>query len=237
MTKIFPSIVIGLVICFSCRDKKEAIITIVNIGNSNRVDIGRQLGIVKKYSPKVIALDFHLVPDSLDKDTILIRELESINNMVQIVGLHDFMEAENSWDSLEVSHPKFKIANHGFSNLTTEDSILIHELPMTQYFDSKAIYCFAYVVAENSFGVKERFRTCGDKELKLSLDGLGENYRLISTAELFAGKFTEQDIKDKIVIMGYVGENEDYFYVDKEKTKKINGVEIHAAIVEELIKL
>jgi len=237
MTKIFSLIIVGLLVALGCIVKRDPVITIVNIGNSNRLEIGRQLAIIKKYSPKIIALDFYLVPDSLDKDTILVRELETIENTVQIVGLHDLYEPDYIWDSLEVSHPKFRIANHGFVNFATEDSVLLKELPMTQSFNSKQIYCFGYVVAQNSFGVKNKFKGTGEKELKLNLDGLGKNYKLITTDELFSGKFKAQDLKDKIVIMGYLGEKEDYYYLDEEKTKRINGVEVHAAIVDELVNL
>lgn len=237
MIKNFSLIIIGLLITLGCIVKRDPIITIVNIGHSDRLEIGKQLSIIKKYSPKVIGLDFYLVPDSLDKDTILVKELETIGNTVQIVGLHDLYEPDYIWDSLEVSHPKFKIANHGFVNFATEDSVLIKELPMTQSFNSRQIYCFGYVVAQNSFGVKNRFKDTGDKELKLNLDGLGKNYKLITSDELFSGKFKKQDIKDKIVIMGYIGEREDFYYLDKEKTKRISGVEVHAAIIDELINL
>lgn len=50
-------------------------------------------------------------------------------------------------------------------------------------------------------------------------------------------QFRKQDLNDKIVIMGYLGEKEDFFYLDHRKTKKVNGVEIHAAIVEEILDL
>jgi CHASE2 domain-containing sensor protein len=235
MRKIFPPLIIGVIMTLACQEKRDPIITIINIGNSDRLDIGRQLRMIKKYSPRIIALDFYLVPDSLDKDTILVKELETIQNTVQVVGLHDLDEQGFIWGTLEVSHAKFKIANHGFANLTTEDSVLIKELPMMQSFGSEEIYCFAYVVAENSFGVKDKFQGTGDKELELDLTGLGRNYKLITADQLFSGKFKMQDLKDKIVIMGYIGENEDNLYLDKQKAKKINGVEIHAAIIDEII--
>lgn len=235
MMKIFPLILIGLLVTLGCIDKKDPIITIVNIGNSNRAELGRQLAIIKKCSPKIIAFDFFLVPDSLDKDVTLVNELEGIRNTAQIVGLHDVHEPEDTWDSLEVSHPKFKVTSHGFANLKAQDSILIKELPMSQNFNSKKIYCFSYVIAENSFGVKNKFKVTGEKELQLDLDGLGTNFKLITADELFSGRFRKQDLQDKIVIMGYIGGKEDYFYLDKEKTKKVNGVEVHAAILEEII--
>jgi CHASE2 domain-containing sensor protein len=237
MKKIFSLVILGLVISLGCVSKRDPIITIVNIGHSNRIEIGRQLEIIKKYSPKIIALDFYLIPDSLDKDLILVKELEAIKNTVQIVGLHDLYEPDYIWDSLEVSHPKFKIANHGFANLASQDSLLIKELPMRQSFDSNEIYSFSYVVAENSFGVKNKFKGTGENDLKFKMDGLGENYKLITADQLFSGQFNKEDLKDKIVIMGYIGEKEDILYLDKGKTKKINGVQVHAAIIDEIVDM
>jgi CHASE2 domain-containing sensor protein len=236
MRKIILLSIVGLIITHGCVDK-DPVIIIVDIGQNNRTELGKQLRAINKYSPKIIAMDFFLVPDSLDKDSILVKELGTIKNTVQIVGLHDLFAPDYIWDSLEVSHPKFKISNHGFANLTTEDSVIVKELPMRQLFDGKWIYSFSYVVAQNSFGVKEKFKDKGNKELKLKLSGLGVNYKLVTKDELFSGKIKKDDFKDKIVIMGYVGEKEDYFYIDKKKKKKINGVEIHAAIINELIDL
>ena len=236
MKRIIPVLIVGLVIIIGCVDR-EPVITIIDIGQNNRIELGRQLREIKKYSPKIIALDFYLVPDSLDRDSVLMKELMTIKNTVQIVGLHDQHGPDYTWSTLEESNSKFKVSNHGFANLTTEDSILVKELPMRQSFNSKHIYSFSYAVAENSFGVKDKFRNTGDKEQKLKLNGLGRNYKLITRDELFSGKVNAEDIKDKIVIMGYIGGKEDYFYLDKRKTKRINGVEIHAAIIDEIINL
>jgi CHASE2 domain-containing sensor protein len=226
-----------LLVSIACADKKDPVITIVNIGQTNRIQLGRQLGIIKQFSPKVIALDFYLVPDSLDKDIVLVHELETIKNTVQIVGLHHLHERSATWDSLEISHPKFKIANHGFANLSTEDSVIINALPMAQTFHATQIQSFSYAIAQNSFGVKNKFKNTGNKELKLNLDTIGKNYQPINADDLLSGNFRKQDLNDKIVIMGYLGEKEDFFYLDHRKTKRVNGVEIHAAIVEEILDL
>jgi CHASE2 domain-containing sensor protein len=236
MKKGIPVLIVGLTITIGCVDRKP-VITIIDIGRNNRIELGRQLRTIKKYSPKIIALDFYLVPDSLDRDSVLVKELMEIENTVQIVGLHDLYKPYCIWDSLEVSDPKFKVSNLGFANLTTEDSILVKELPMRQSFNSEHIYSFSYAVAENSFGVKNKFKNTGDKAQKLKLNGLGRNFKLITRDELFSGKVNAEDLKDKIVIMGYIGEKEDYFYLDKRKTKRINGVEVHAAIIGEIINL
>jgi CHASE2 domain-containing sensor protein len=226
-----------LLVAVSCNERKDSVITIVNIGHSDRIEIGKQLALINKYGPRIIALDFYLVPDSLDRDSLLVNVLQSINNTVQVVGLHDLYEPSYLWDSLEVSNPKFKIAHHGFANLAVEDSVLIKELPMAQAFYLKQIHSFSYMVAKNSIGVKEKFKNTGVEDVDFDLGELGKNYNLITTEQLFSGKFRKEELKDKIVLVGYVGEDEDWFYTNDEKTKKINGIEVHAAIIEELLDL
>jgi CHASE2 domain-containing sensor protein len=108
---------------------------------------------------------------------------------------------------------------------------------MRQTFNATHIYPFSYVIALNSFGVKGKFKNTGEKALKLNLNKLGRNYKLITKDELLSGKVKKEDLTNKIVIMGYIGEKEDYFYLDKGKVEKINGVEVHAAIVDEIIDL
>jgi CHASE2 domain-containing sensor protein len=236
MRKLFPLILIILFMYGGCHSPKESIITIINIGHTDRPQLGKQLWIIKKYSPRIIAFDFHLVPDSLDRDTILVNELKTARNTVQIVSLHELNEPDHIWDSLEVSHLKFRIAHHGFSNLAVMDSVLIRELPMKQTFGSKPIHSFSYVIAENCFGVRDKFKDKGEEEIEFDLDELGANYKLINAVDLLSGNFKEQDLMNKIVMLGYIGHEEDYFYLDRARTRKVNGVEVHAAIVDELIR-
>lgn len=219
--------------------KKDPIITIIDIGQLNRIELGKQLRIINKFSPKIVAMDFHLIPDSLDRDTVLVAELSKLKNSVQVVSLHEYIEEPNLWRHIESSHTKFFVKDIGFSNLTaTDDKVLAKELPMKQTtIFNESIYSFSYVVAKNSFGVKSQFQNTGDKEIKLKLKRLGGNYKLITIHDLFSGNFKSDDINDKIVLLGYLGDKEDFFYLDKKKTKKINGVEVHAAIINEVIDL
>jgi len=235
--------VFGLITLLGCRIERRPIITIVNIEQSNRITLGQQLRIIKKYSPKIIALDFYLVPDSLGRDSILVKELATAKNTVQVVGLHNKREVKRSgfiWDSLEVSHSKFKVADQGFANLASEDSVLAKELPMVQNFlgtDRRMtpIYSFSYVVAQNSFGVRTKFKKEKWRTFGFNLDQLGKNYKLITKDQLFSGDFKKEDLADKIMIMGYMGDKEDFLYTDSSKRRKINGVEVHAAIIDEII--
>lgn len=235
MKKSLFMLIVGISI--NCTNNRPSRITIVDIGQKNRIELGKQIRLINSYSPKLITLDFFLVPDSLDVDSILVKELEKIDNVIQIAGLHDLYGSEDIWDSLKVSHPKFKRSHIGFANLTGNDSVIVNELPMSQRIDGKQIHSFSYVIAENSYGVKSKFKDKGEEPLKLSFSGIGKNYKIISNNDLTSGKFKREDFFDKIVIFGYIGGKEDWLYLDKKKRKKINGVEIHAAITDELLDL
>lgn len=212
-------------------------ITIVDIGNNDRLELGKQLRVINKYSPKLIALDFFLVPDSLGHDTILVKEINNARMIIQGVGLHwsNSRWYGSGWDSLDISNPKFNATEFGFLNLAGEDSVLVKELPMMQPFGTIPIYSFSYMIARNSYGVNKQFIAKNYEPIKLELKGLGRNYRLISRKDLVKGNFRLKDFKNKIVIMGYIGGKEDYLYLNKEKKQKVNGVEVHAAIVEEIM--
>jgi CHASE2 domain-containing sensor protein len=230
-------VIAGLILLFYCTSPKPpatSLITVVDIGHVDRLELGRMLRVIKSHSPKIIGLDFFLVPDSLDKDSILVKELHSASNVVQVVGLHSSTEIYNDWDSLEVSHQKFNVSEHGFDGLTADDSVFIPEQPLAQLYNGETINAFSYVVAKKSFRVKDQYKKVNYEEVDLPLD-LEGHYRLIRHDELLSKTFSKADLEGKIVLMGYMGDDGDFYYVDKSHTRKINGMEIHAAIINELI--
>jgi CHASE2 domain-containing sensor protein len=213
--------------------QKEPVITIINIGSADRVALGKMVGAIKRYDPKLVAMDFYLVPDSADVDNILVQELETMTNTVQIVGLHD-LDDNDIFDSLEVNHPKFKVAHHGFANFYSDMGVIVRDLPLKQTFYSQDIYAFSYVVALHSFGVKEKFREPGKGFIEFDLDDIGKNYNLIQYKDLLSGKVDRVDLEGKIVLMGFIGSNEDLLSIRGER-RPFNGVEMHAALIDELI--
>jgi hypothetical protein len=235
-------VILGLICCSPPRSQSpfsetDRLVTIVDIGNSDRLELGRMVRAIKKHSPRTIGIDFFLERDSLDKDTILVKELSGSKNIVQIVGLYSTSGLYNDFDSIRVSHQKFGITKHGFSGFTVQDSIFIPELPMRQRYKSEDIYAFSYVVAENSFGVSDKFKDHEYDEVPLRFHYyLGVKYNLIRNNDLLSGKFNKDDIAGKIVLMGYMRDNDDFYYTDMRRSMRINGVEIHAALIEELIR-
>jgi CHASE2 domain-containing sensor protein len=236
MNRIFL-VLFELTVILGCK-KSESPITIVDIALINRIELGKQLRVINKYSPKIIVLDFFLNNDSLSIDSILVKELAKSNNTVQCTAVHNFNEHLNYWDSLEVSHSKFKVTHNGFSNITiTDDSVFVPKLPMRQFYRTNMVMSLSYAVAHNSFGVKEKYQGNDGRDFIFDLNNITKDFKLIRASELTSGNFKREDLKGKIVIMGYVGKNEDSFYLDRRRTKKISGAEIQACIIRQIIKL
>ena len=228
-------LVLLLSVSTACSKKAPHVITIVDIGNNPRPEIGRQIEKIRQFNPRIIGMDFHLVPDSTWKDSTIVNALNKSSNTVQVVTLHNYFEVFDAWDSLEYSHPKFKVSDKGYANLVSQDSVFVPELPIKQMFRAEPVYAFSYVVAKNSFGVKPRFSDSLDYFLRFKTDSLGLNYNLITAEEFSKGKYSAEYFKDKIVLLGYMGESEDYHYADADKKRKVKGVEIHAALIGQMI--
>lgn len=230
-------VLIALVFTVSCSGQR-APITIVDIGNLDRNGLAKELQIINKYSTKVVALDFMLTTDSLTKDEALSTELSKVRNLVQSTILHNYVAPSLYWDSLETFNTKFSRGNSGFSNITTtEDSVFVPELPMRQHFRTQVVTSLSYAIADNSFGVKPKYKVEDDRYFYFNSNNIGRFFRIISVEELMSGKFDKTDLDNKIVIMGHAGPGENTFYLDRRRTRQISGVEIQACIVSQLINL
>jgi hypothetical protein len=226
-----------LVFGFSCANKESDFITIINIGHTNRIGIANQLKVLNQSSPRVIGLDILLVNDSLDIDTSLSNEIKRSKSLV--VGFNLKNEFFNHmWDTLEQNHPKFKNWVGGYLNLsTTDDNVLINELPLRQYYKDSIVCAFSYSVAysydlsklNSEFKNGFYYQTFSKRIFK-------RKFKIINGKELISNNFNMHDLKDKIVLMGYIGKDEDYYYLDDDKSFGINGVQVHASIIEQLLK-
>jgi CHASE2 domain-containing sensor protein len=236
MTK-YLLIAIGLVISLGCKDN-DSIITIVDIGHLDRKGIAQQLAIINKYSPKVVGLDFLLTTDSLRKDISLSEALANTKNLVESTKLHNNDEVMiNKWDSLERYHAKFRFGSHGFSNITiTDDSVIIDELPMRQYYRSEPIYAFSYMVAKmyNEELIAPKYKD-SDQDIAFNNGTIGRHFKIIRVKDLLTGNFDKNDLTGKIVLMGHVSDNDDSFYLDDKRTQRISGVEIQASFINAIL--
>ncbi len=234
-------LLIGIVSVYLTLERKKGRrqtypITIINIGNASRLEIGRQMRTIAEHEPEIIGLDFFVNPDSLEKDSILANVMRSFRRTVQVVTLHRFNEELYIWDSLEVSHPKFIPGGIGFANLSVNDSVLITAVPMQQIWKDSLIAPFSLAIAQKLGRVDPRYAEGGFGDLEFPRDRIGKNYNRLDLTDIASGNFRKVELQGKIVLMGYLGADEDFHYIDKEKKKRVTGVEIHAAILEQVLK-
>jgi CHASE2 domain-containing sensor protein len=237
---------------WSCRENRidSSIITIVDIGHLDRTGIAKELSLINRYSPKVIGLNFLLTTDSLEKDNSLSEELFRAKNIVvQASVLHDLNEDEvlqraslfkhssrnvDTWDSLEIYHSKFRFGEHGFVNYTTtDDSVLVLELSMREYYREDPEFAFCYVVANRydnrAIDLKYKYE---DGYFNFNRGNFRRHFKVITVNEMLSGSIDANDIDGKIVLMGYLG---DFRYLDDERFEKISGTELQACFIHAIM--
>ncbi|WP_378410388.1 CHASE2 domain-containing protein [Rhodocytophaga aerolata] len=195
--------------------KADTNIVLVNIGRLNRAGIAEQINIINQYKPKVIGIDAAFrTPKSLEGDTALAHAMARVDNLVLVSGVHQFNKETNQYDTLETSHPMFTLhGTTGFANLIVESD---------DYYKS----CRSFSPKENVRGhtelafpvkVAQVYQPSIIKRF-LQRDNAYEyiNYRgnftsgsfyAVDVAEVFDPEWDGSFLKDKIVLMGYMGEN------------------------------
>jgi len=228
----------GLIFSLSCTKKESVVITIVDIGHLDRVGIAKELSIINKYSPRVIGVNVLFTADSLEKDIPLSEEFGRSQNMIQISKLHNNDPSDiTKWDSLEQYHPKFRFGKQGFSNMTiTDDSVIVRELPMRQYYRDDTEFAFSYLVAitYDFDKVNPKYKN-SDIDYTFDKDTFGHYFKVISAKDLLTENFDKNDLSDKIVLLGYVSDTEDFYYLDEKRTNRISGVEFQACVIKEIL--
>lgn len=222
-----------IILFFCCAPEKESPITIVDFGHHSRATVGRGLQIVNKSSPKVIGMYVYYTQDSLYRDTTLEKAIRNAQNIVLLSGLH--RDAGHYWDSLELSHPKFRFGERGFCNFTiTEDSVFVPEIPMRQKYRDETEFAFSYIVA-NKFspqGVHSEY-TSGYADFTFSRRHFRKKFKVISLDSVLNGRFDPKDFIGKIVLFGTTVD--DTFYLNEDRVDKISGVEIQACLIEQIL--
>ncbi len=222
----------------------DTTILIVNFGRLGRKDIARQINIINKYNPKVIGIDTFfgsLKPDTLG-DLLLADALSKVENLV--LGTK-FMAPGDVDDPyyyyLKTSHPLFnQYAEMASVNLIAETAETKQEAfkvvrefyPKMQYKDTIS----GEVIEQMAFGVKlasyanpdatERFLARNNEEeiinyrgnvlTMLTLENRPKFFAL-DVMDVLEENFDPSLVKDKIVLLGHVGESfmEPYWIEDK----------------------
>ena len=241
-------------------------IVIVNIGNLNREGIAKQLEIIEEYNPKVIGIDafFRELEDPW-QDSLLAVSLGQIDNLVLVTKLNQYNPGLGSFDTLETSNPLFLDNAHlGFANLITpakdQDSFKVcRSFSSIEFTAEGEQQLFALKLAElfnpaaaNRFNQRQNtveLINYGGNIIKANSKNseFTNKFMVLDWLDVFEENFVSNVFENKIVILGYLGEDlsdtswEDKLYtpLNMEYAGRTNpdmyGVVVHANILSMIL--
>ncbi|QCK13974.1 hypothetical protein DCC35_04005 [Mangrovivirga cuniculi] len=198
-------------------------ITLVNIGQLNRAGIARQLEIINKYDPKVIGVDieFDGAKDSIS-DLMLKFAMAESENLVMISRL----DYDSSSGIFNVITPPESFLEHGtlsYANLispagsqeqlktcrsfspaepTTMDSMNAFSVALAMKYSPEKTS--AFLERKNPYELINFRRNIFDPYGYSVFHG---RYLSVDPFQILEENFEPEIIKDRIVILGYLGEN------------------------------
>ncbi len=249
-------------------------IVVVNVGNLSRAGIAQQINIINSFDPKVIGLDLifpYLKLDTLG-DMMLADAIAKSANIIVYQKLLAPDVKDGFWNDVEYSHPFF-VQNQptAFVNLLNETSgSEQHDFkscrsffPRQYLYDSATqkmdtVYAFSVALARylSPQNVQKLLDRNNDEEI-VNYSGnvmdygktrLGTRFFAIDAYQLLDTLFTPDLIKDKIVLMGVMGNSFDDKYTVEDKyftplnsiqagraNPDMYGVVVHANIISMIL--
>lgn len=228
-------------------------IVLVNIGHLSRSEIGKQIEILNQYKPKVIGIDaFFRSKKDFSEDIPLIMSLSQVENLVLVSDLEKPTRDFTCFDSLSTSHPQFnQFAANGFADVITDDESFrtIRQFSPQFCFQDSSLLSFPVKLAQifDSAAV-EKLLTRGNERESINWRGNFTKFYSIDYPELLNEDMDYSFIKDKIVIMGFMGERvigepslEDTFFTPMNPQSAgraypdMYGVTVHANTVSMIL--
>ena len=239
-------------------------VVLVNIGRLNREGIAQQIEILNKYQPKAIGIDafFRTLKDP-SGDSLLSEAFSKTDKLVMVSKLNNYNPSTDTFDTLETSHPIFSRHGHSaFANLITsadeqEQFKICRTFTPIEYTRSGSEHFFALKLAQlcDSSATSNFLRRSNQTEFINYRGNMALNDNSTYRGKFFAldwdqvlkEDFTPDLVKDKIVLMGYLGEDfwdkswEDKFFspVNVQYAGKTNpdmyGAVIHANILSMIL--
>lgn len=256
--------------------KVDTNIVMVNIGNLDRGQLAAMIEIINKHEPKVIGIDaFFRKPKHsavieedlylVASDSMLCHAFSKVKNLVLVSELHENPEADEVVvDSIGMSHPMFmRFATPAFADVITKGHDYIkyaRDCVPKQRMGDRDVYSFPTMIAYLYDSVKTKKYLNRRKEIEIinfqgNIDTRKEGrsinskpvFYALDVEDVFNG-FDPSIIKDKIVILGYMGKSfGDHTWEDKFCTPlneeyigralpDMYGVVVHANVVSMILK-
>jgi CHASE2 domain-containing sensor protein len=244
--RFFYCFIFILLIVFSCSPPvEETEIVIVNCGKLGRKKISNEIKAINEYGPKVLGIDVRFSKDSGTVDDDLIPELNKCKNLVMVQDLLDYDDRENSFKSHKTSAAKFTSnAKTGFGNIFTQEDSIVSHFDLYDNYTTSRISSFGLQVAllADSLKAQKFLMREADNIVKINFTSNAHRFRVIQPEELFNKSIDLNCLKDKIVLFGYIGDDEeDRFFINKGffpwSNTPIYGVTVHANIISTILEL
>ncbi len=244
---------------------EEKNIVLVNIGNLDRAGVADLINTLNEFEPKAIGIDaFFRKAKDPQMDSALAQAFSRTKNLVLVSELIENPET-GKVDSIKYSNPMFmRFAQPGFADMIAQGKNSLNTardcIPKEVYngdtilsFPSKLAGIYAPKKLKRYLARKHDIETINYQgNINVHEEGSTLNSKTVFTAldwtDVLDRKFTPETIKDKIVIMGfmgeYIGQNnwQDKFctplnsqYVGRT-APDMYGVVVHANIVSMILK-
>lgn len=220
----------------------DTAIAVVNVGQLDRFQIANLLELIQEDQPKVVGVDifFRSLKEPI-ADSLLQLQLNR-ENIVTPVFLHEESNLQN--------HPFFKPATVGYVNFVSSDSLISTIRYFRPYYEveREKLASFSTKVAAFYAPEVEQKLTERDNDIEIiNYYGDYSNFLSLEGSNILAGE-KEVSFKDKIVILGYIGNQlgrkdnlEDLFFtpLNKETIGRslpdMYGAVIHANVIHMLL--
>lgn len=231
----------------------ESNIVLVNFGNISRGQLAVVLDSIAKYQPKVVGIDaFYSKPKDPMSDFALRMSMSKINNLVLVSKLDSFDTEKKRFEHLKVSAPIFSaVAHSGFANFYTggeEGFRTTRKFSPKEKLKDTVEHIFAAEVVRHFDPKKYQKLLEREHELEMiNFNGNVENYFRFDWREILNGTANLETLKDKIVLIGYIGDwlgdkdLVDIFYTPLNENiagrsyPDMYGVVVHANIVSMIL--
>jgi len=226
-------------------------IVLVNIGHLDRVRIAEQIQIIRKHQPRVIGFDGFFSARRDSTVDVILHEQLCKSNIVMAVYLTGKNELDAKFDKLEMSDPWFSSGVTGFVNLggSNPTTSTVRNFSPSEVFRGRTIEAFGMKIAKrfNPDAVQYLKNRNNNREV-INYIGNKNAFICFDATEILDSLADLEIVKDKIVLMGYIGESfqsrpdlEDIYYtpMNPELTGRslpdMYGVVIHANIINMIL--
>jgi CHASE2 domain-containing sensor protein len=226
---------------------------LVNIGNLSRKELSEQIEVLNKFQPAIIGIDaFFESPKDSVNDSLLSTALSKCRRLVMVDKLDNFNDETNLYGAIHSSLINFsRYSTGGYANLPDDDAVgfrTIREFrPMEKVKDSVALSFSAKICSFYRKDALKNLLQRNNRNETINYRGNYNRFYFIDTYHYTDSSVDFSFIKDKIVLMGYMGPDfntktlEDVFFTPLNERyagksfPDMYGVVIHANIISMIL--